>query len=298
MHAKSAAGAQVPVQYSRPHLIALLGWTLAVSLSSGIPQPNAPSGMRERRRSDGCWPSSSFRSACVKAIGVAWSATWRPARRRCWAGGWNCQPFAAMAASCLSSWPSPGCRGRAPRCSSRTCVTSPSACAPNSCATCGSPPRSSSPRRRGHSRNGGSRFTVRLPLAPGALPALPEPEALPQGAPRRVLVVDDNRDAADSLAAVLGVYAHDVQVRRHVRHRNCTTRAPGGRFPRHRDAWPGWSRNCATPAPVARHDYRENHRAHWLGAGAGSAPLREGRLRLSSGQAPGSGAVARGVAPH
>jgi signal transduction histidine kinase/CheY-like chemotaxis protein len=62
----------------------------------------------------------------------------------------------------------------------------------------------------------GSEFIVRLPLAPaGVLPMRPPaaPATTGQGAGVRVLVVDDNRDAADSLCILLGslgVEAHCV----------------------------------------------------------------------------------------
>jgi PAS domain S-box-containing protein len=58
----------------------------------------------------------------------------------------------------------------------------------------------------------GSRFTVWLPLA--LAPALTVPAAQPPaaGGPRRVLVADDNRDAADTLALLLELAGHQVRV--------------------------------------------------------------------------------------
>ncbi len=60
----------------------------------------------------------------------------------------------------------------------------------------------------------GSRFTVRIPL-PESAPAVAErPSAAPSkdAAGRRVLVVDDNVDAADSLGMMLQQMGHSVQV--------------------------------------------------------------------------------------
>ena len=58
----------------------------------------------------------------------------------------------------------------------------------------------------------GSRFTVRLPLptAPVSTP-VPKPAAISPVPPRRVLVVDDNVDAATSLAELLRHRGHEVR---------------------------------------------------------------------------------------
>jgi len=59
----------------------------------------------------------------------------------------------------------------------------------------------------------GSRFVVRLPCAATAAQFGSAPVAsAPSGAGVKVLVADDNRDAADSLARILAAYGHDVRV--------------------------------------------------------------------------------------
>jgi CheY-like chemotaxis protein len=60
----------------------------------------------------------------------------------------------------------------------------------------------------------GSEFTVRLPLAEEARPegGRHERAGAPAAAARRILVVDDNRDAADSLGMLLRFLGNEVRV--------------------------------------------------------------------------------------
>jgi signal transduction histidine kinase len=60
----------------------------------------------------------------------------------------------------------------------------------------------------------GSEFTVRLPLTQEGAPLAvvgPKPETPRKAPPRRILVVDDNTDAAESLAQVLRLNGHEVR---------------------------------------------------------------------------------------
>ncbi len=61
----------------------------------------------------------------------------------------------------------------------------------------------------------GSEFIVRLPVAtePAVLePAPPAGKAVAASSPRRILVADDNEDAATTLAMILEILGHDVRI--------------------------------------------------------------------------------------
>jgi hypothetical protein len=108
---------------------------------------------------------------------------------------------------------------------------------------------------------GGSCFTLRLPVAPVDRAPLPATagEVVPA---RRVLVVDDNADAAETLALVLSLQGHDVQVatsaRAAIDHRSAV-RAGGG-VPRHRPARDGRLRGGAC---IARRPGHARHACWW-----------------------------------
>ena len=57
----------------------------------------------------------------------------------------------------------------------------------------------------------GSEFVVRLPLANGDRPEMTEPAAVRAGPPRRIVVVEDNRDARETLERLLVLDGHSVQ---------------------------------------------------------------------------------------
>jgi PAS domain S-box-containing protein len=58
----------------------------------------------------------------------------------------------------------------------------------------------------------GSQFTIRLPVSAVMHEVRVADESPAPGARRRILVVDDNRDAADSMATLLRMQGHDVHV--------------------------------------------------------------------------------------
>ena len=58
----------------------------------------------------------------------------------------------------------------------------------------------------------GAEFTIRLPLRESAPVARPSATKMPRLAPRRVLVIEDNVDAAESLREALEFGEHEIEV--------------------------------------------------------------------------------------
>ena len=136
----------------------------------------------------------------------------------------------------------------------------------------------------------GSEFVVRLPLAVNAS-AVEKPPAKARSTPRfaqhRIMVVDDNEDAADSLGMLLNFLGAEVSV------------AIAGRLPCSR--WPtAIRRSCCWTSECPRSDGyelaqrvrehrgisgRRANRAHRLGARGRPPPNQSGRFRLPSHQA-------------
>jgi CheY-like chemotaxis protein len=66
---------------------------------------------------------------------------------------------------------------------------------------------------RSSGRGSGSTFSIRLPLLRGSRARLSEPgrdDSSPSARPRRILVVEDNPDASESLQRLLTLWGHDV----------------------------------------------------------------------------------------
>ena len=115
-------------------------------------------------------------------------------------------------------------------------------------------------RIEGHSEGPGkgSEFVIRLPLAfdsPGAakpLPTMSQVNGQPTRA-RRILIVDDAHEAAETLGALLAAMGHQVRTAHSgaAALKICAHRATGGCRIGYRDAANEWIRACTPTAPKA-----------------------------------------------
>ena len=133
----------------------------------------------------------------------------------------------------------------------------------------------------------GSMFTVRLPLSEAIrlrrnARAPARGRAPPQSA-RKVLIVDDNRDAAVMVSILLTRAGHQVEIAADAAQALAAVAAfrPRRRDPRHRIAGDGRLRAGARAAGPAGRGDADPGRAERLRTGAGPAPEPRGGLRLA-----------------
>ncbi|MFT3766788.1 MAG: GAF domain-containing protein [Minicystis sp.] len=139
----------------------------------------------------------------------------------------------------------------------------------------------------------GSEFIVRLPAAAGAAVAATDEvhSTRPRATGFRVLVVDDNRDAAELIADAIAELGHrtELGLRRSLRGGGRAPLPPRHRAPRHRPPGPRRLRGRAPPAPRAGHAAAQAHRHHRLRRGSRRPEQPRRRLRRAPGEAGGSG---------
>jgi PAS domain S-box-containing protein len=135
----------------------------------------------------------------------------------------------------------------------------------------------------------GSRFVVCLPHVDAAADAWPaERRTIAAAAPdrvRKVLVVDDNADAAQMLGMLVEELGHEVFIEHHPRRALETARQARCMPARHRFARHGRQRTGAPPARATRNGPRHPGGGHRLRAGAGPRDGARCRVRPSLCQA-------------
>jgi CheY-like chemotaxis protein len=152
-------------------------------------------------------------------------------------------------------------------------------------------------------RGAGSTFVVRLPLAAPAAagsPAAPVEASAP--AARRILVVDDNEDAATSLAMLLGIMGHDARTT----FDGASALEEAARFRPHVALLDlgiparRWLRRGPPHSAGVMGPRRDARGADRLGAGGAQTPIGAGRLRSAPRQARRSQSTrgAAGVLTH
>ena len=133
----------------------------------------------------------------------------------------------------------------------------------------------------------GSQVTVELPLDSAARAGDAAGQGGAAAAHLRVLVIEDNVDAAESLQTVLKLAGHEVQAALSGPSGLAVAERfrPGGRAVRHRAAGHGRLRRRPRPARRPGHRRRAPRRAHRLRAGRGPQARPRRRLRRLPDQA-------------
>ena len=134
----------------------------------------------------------------------------------------------------------------------------------------------------------GSEFLVRLPMVLSLVqPQKEQRVPTKPSSRRRVLVVDDNKDAAVSLAMMLKLMGNETDDgARRARSARCGGGVPTRPDPAgHRNAQDEWVRHRPAHSRTVLGQRCDPGGAHGLGAGRRPSQIRRGRIRLTHGQA-------------
>ncbi len=128
----------------------------------------------------------------------------------------------------------------------------------------------------------GTEFIIRLPVLPAEVPAKRQVESTSpsQSSRRKILVVDDNRDSATTLAMLLKITGNELQTAHDGQEAVAKAEQflPGSDSARPGHADHGWLRSLPRHSLAAVGTADENRRAHGLGTGVGPPPITRSGL--------------------